>query len=253
MDKGTGKLGRAQLLLGDAVMQRITMARVIVFGVGGVGSWCVESLVRTGIRHITIVDSDVVCETNRNRQLMATSRTVGRVKVDALKERLLELNPDVEVEALQMVYNRDTASQFHLDTYDYVIDAIDSLQDKAHLILHATSLPGVTLFSSMGAALRIDPFKVRKAEFWKVQNDALARALRNRFKRDKTFPARKFQCVYSEEPALPNLGESDECCPGKARVNGSLSHITAIFGFSLAGMVIEHITSACAQTSSQRV
>lgn len=235
-------LGRASLLLGDKVMTRINEVRVIIFGVGGVGSWCAESLVRTGIRHLTIVDNDVVCETNRNRQLMATSRTVGQVKVLAMKERLLEINPEAEIEAKAMVYNQETASEFHLEDYDFVIDAIDSLQDKAHLILHATSLKNVRLFSSMGAALRIDPFKVRKAEFWKVQNDALARALRNRFKRDKTFPSRKFQCVYSEEQALCNQGETDEKCPeNKARVNGSLSHITATFGFALAGLVIEHI------------
>lgn len=235
-------LGRAVLLLGEDTMKRISQTRVIIFGVGGVGSWCAESLVRTGIRHLTIVDNDIVCETNRNRQLMATSRTVGRVKVEAMRERLLELNPEAEIEAKAMVYNKETAESFHLEDYDFVIDAIDSLQDKAHLILHATGIKKVTLFSSMGAALRVDPFMVRKAEFWKVKNDALARALRNRFKRDKTFPSRKFQCVYSEEAALPNLGLTNEACPdNKARVNGSLSHVTAIFGMSLAGMVIQQI------------
>lgn len=239
--KGMHLFGRAELLLGHQCMERMKQARVIIFGVGGVGSWCAECLIRTGIHHLTIVDNDVVCETNRNRQLMATSRTVGRVKVEALRERLLELNPEADVKALPRIYNSETAEQFHLQDYDYVIDAIDSLQDKAHLILHATSLPGVTLFSSMGAALRINPFMVRKAEFWKVKNDALARALRNQFKRNKTFPSRKFQCVYSEEPALPNMGETDEKCPGKKRVNGSLNHITAIFGFSLAGMVLTDI------------
>lgn len=233
--------GRAQLLLGDEVMQRLETVRVILFGVGGVGSWCAEALVRTGVRHLTIVDNDVVCQTNRNRQLMANSETVGRIKVEAMRERLLLLNPEADITALSTVYNSETAESFHLEQYDFVIDAIDSLADKAHLILHATSLPGVTLFSSMGAALRVDPFQVQKAEFWNVKNDALARALRNRFKRDKTFPKRKFQCVFSTEQAHSNQGTTDEVVPGKSRVNGSLCHVTAIFGMSLCGMVVQKV------------
>ena len=132
---------RAELLLGDEAMSRIAEKRVIIFGVGGVGSWCAESLVRSGIRKLTIVDSDRVCITNINRQLMATTKTVGQVKVDALKERLLTINPSAEITALQQVFTAETASTFCLGEYDYIIDAIDSLKDKALLILMATSLP----------------------------------------------------------------------------------------------------------------
>ena len=129
---------RAELLLGDEVMSSIGQKRVIIFGVGGVGSWCAESLVRSGITHLTIVDSDRVCITNINRQLMATSKTVGQVKVEALKERLLSINPQAEITALQQIFTAETADSFDIGSYDYIIDAIDSLKDKALLILMAT-------------------------------------------------------------------------------------------------------------------
>ena len=224
---------RAELLLGDEAMSRIAEKRVIIFGVGGVGSWCAESLVRSGITKLTIVDSDCVSVTNINRQLMATTKTVGQVKVDALKERLLTINPSAEITALQQVFNADSASQFGLEEYDYIIDAIDSLKDKALLILLACQTKA-KLFSSMGAALKLDPTRIKTAEFWKVTGDPLTRALRNRFKRDKQFPKRKFQCVYSDE-LLENKMPMDPDDKG----NGSIVHITAIFGMMLAGLVIQ--------------
>ena len=225
---------RAELLLGDEAMGRIAEKRVIIFGVGGVGSWCAESLVRSGIRKLTIVDSDRVCITNINRQLMATTKTVGQVKVDALKDRLLTINPSAEITALQQIFTAETAESFQLGTYDYLIDAIDSLKDKALLILMATSQGGGKFFSSMGAALKLDPTKIQVAEFWKVKGDPLARALRNRFKREKLFPKRKFQCVFSDE-LLENKKPVDPDDKG----NGTIAHITAIFGFMLAGLVIQ--------------
>ena len=229
---------RAELLLGDEAMSRIAEKRVIIFGVGGVGSWCAESLVRSGIRKLTIVDSDCVSVTNINRQLMATTKTVGQVKVDALKERLLTINPSAEITALQQVFNADSASQFGLEEYDYIIDAIDSLKDKALLILLACQTKA-KLFSSMGAALKLDPTRIKTAEFWKVTGDPLARALRNRFKRDKQFPKRKFQCVFSDE-LLENKMPIDPDDKG----NGSIVHITAIFGMMLAGLVIQDATKS---------
>jgi len=224
---------RSELLLGDEAMSRIAEKRVIIFGVGGVGSWCAESLVRSGIRKLTIVDSDRVCITNINRQLMATTKTVGQVKVDALKERLLSINPSAEIIALQQIFTAETAESFQLDTYDYIIDAIDSLKDKALLILMATKTEA-KFFSSMGAALKLDSTRIKTAEFWKVTGDPLARALRNRFKRDKVFPKRKFLCVYSDE-LLKNKKPIDPNDKG----NGTIAHITAIFGFMLAGLVVQ--------------
>lgn len=254
---------RSELLVGEDVMERIAQKRVIIFGVGGVGSWCAETLVRSGIRQLTIVDSDRVCITNINRQLMATTKTVGQVKVEALKERLLTINPRAEITALQKIFTQETAEEFALGGYDYIIDAIDSLKDKALLILMACRTEA-KLFSSMGAALKMDPTRIKVTEFWKVQGDPLARALRNRFKRDKQFPKRKFQCVYSDE-LLTNRGHNATCgtehcmcpkaqdgpgdpsllnhewCSSKAQINGTMAHITAIFGFMLGGLVLADI------------
>lgn len=218
---------RSELLLGAEAMSRIAEKRVIVFGVGGVGSWCAESLVRSGIKHLTIVDSDIVCTSNINRQLMATTETVGQVKVEVLKERLLSINPSAEITAIHEFFTAETAESFHLDTYDYIIDAIDSLKDKAHLILMACQTEA-TFFSSMGAALKLDPTHIKIAEFWKVQGDPLARVLRKKFKHDGQYPARKFLCVYSDELIEP-----------KGEGKGSLVHITAIFGHMLAGLVVQ--------------
>lgn len=218
---------RSELLLGAEAMSRIAEKRVIVFGVGGVGSWCAESLVRSGIKHLTIVDSDVVCTSNINRQLMATTETVGQVKVEVLKARLLSINPSAEITAIHEFFTAETAESFHLDTYDYIIDAIDSLKDKAHLILMACQTEA-TFFSSMGAALKLDPTHIKIAEFWKVQGDPLARVLRKKFKHEGQYPARKFLCVYSDELIEP-----------KGEGKGSLVHITAIFGHMLAGLVVQ--------------
>ena len=227
---------RSEMLLGSEVMERMAEKRVIIFGVGGVGSWCVESLVRSGIHKLTIVDSDRVSITNINRQLMATTKTVGQVKVEALKERLLTINPSAEITALQKIFTQETAEEFDLDSYDYIIDAIDSLKDKALLILMACRTKA-KIYSSMGAALKLDPTRIQVAEFWKVKGDPLARALRNMFKKEKLFPKRKFQCVYSDE-----LLENKMPIDPDDRGNGSLVHITAIFGFMLAGLVLADIS-----------
>lgn len=247
MKQTEGMLHRSQLLLGAETMRRMSQVRVIVFGVGGVGSWCAEALVRSGIQHLTLVDSDVVCLTNVNRQLMATSTTLGRPKVEVMRERLLDINPAADITALQKVYSEETSADFGLENYDYVIDAIDSLRDKIALILHATSdAVHATLFSSMGAALRIDPTKVRVSEFWKVKGDPLAAAMRSTMRRRKMFPSRKFLCVHSEEVPLPNRG-SNEGGPEetnmfrKVQTNGSLVHITGIFGMTLAGLVTQDV------------
>ena len=233
---------RARLLLGDESMERLASRRVLLFGVGGVGSWCAESLVRTGIVHLTIVDADCVNITNVNRQLMATTRTVGRPKVEVLKERLLEINPSAQITAIQELFTAENAADFHLDSYDYIIDCIDSLKDKTALIELASHSPA-TLFSSMGAALKIDPTRIRVAEFWDVQGDPLARAIRKKFRKEGRETGKPVLCVYSEE-LLENRGEAQEPAQEivrKACVNGSLAHITAIFGHTLAGLVLMDI------------
>jgi tRNA A37 threonylcarbamoyladenosine dehydratase len=259
-----GLFQRTELLLGDDVMERIANARVIIFGIGGVGSWCAESLVRTGIRHLTIVDSDRVCMTNINRQLHATTKTVGAVKTEVLKQRLLEINPKAEITAIQRIYNEETSDSFDLASYHFVIDAIDSLGSKAHLIRTVTRTNAV-LFSSMGASLKLDPTRIKVAEFWKVNGCPLGSALRKKIRKGEK-PAKKFLCVYSDE-LLQNRGQKATCgtekclcpkaevgpgdpelvnhewCSMKAQINGTTAHITAIFGFTLAGLVVQAINS----------
>ncbi len=241
---------RTERLLGGEALSRLREARVAVFGIGGVGSWAAEALARTGVGALTLVDADRVSVTNINRQAPATTATVGMPKVEVMGRRLLEINPALELELVDRRYTAETADGFDLGAYDAVIDAIDSLADKALLILRATEAaarseerPRRPLFvSSMGAALKLDPTKISVAEFWKVSGCPLAAALRRRFKKSGAMPARKFQCVYSPE-LLSNRGKALADDPsmsyGKVAVNGSLCHITAIFGMMLAGLVVE--------------
>ncbi|MDR1707382.1 MAG: tRNA threonylcarbamoyladenosine dehydratase [Prevotella sp.] len=251
MQEEKGIFKRAELLLGVDLINKIGDVRIILFGVGGVGSWCAESLIRSGVKHLTIVDSDKVCETNINRQLMATTKTIGQRKVDVLKSRLLDISPDAEINTIADVYSEESSGSFELNSYDYIIDAIDSLKHKVHLIQTATRTKA-KLFSSMGAALKMDPTRIKTAEFWKVAGCPLAAALRRKMKQGGR-PSKKFMCVYSDE-VLENKGlkyEGDESKSSellkqenpsvKAQTNGTLVHVTAIFGFTLAGLIIKDI------------
>lgn len=238
---------RTALLLGTDTMKRLSRTRVIIFGVGGVGSWCAESLIRSGIGHLTMVDFDTICASNVNRQLMATTATIGQVKADVLRKRLLEINPEAEIVALHTLYTAETADSFGLDSFDVIIDAIDSLDHKAALIRHACRTRAIFV-SSMGAALKMDPQKISVAEFWKVRGCPLGAALRRKFKKSGNIPERKFKCVYSEE-LLKNrtVEQPDETTDNptpffKAVTNGTMAHTTAIFGFTLAGLVMQALT-----------
>lgn len=257
-----GIFQRTQLLLGKSFIEKASEKRVIIFGIGGVGSWCAESLIRSGIGHLTIVDSDRVCITNINRQLMATAKTVGKVKTDVLRERLLEINPKADILALQKIYSPETSESFELDSYDFIIDGIDSLSNKVHLLQTATKT-NATLFSSMGAALKMDPTRIKVAEFWKVQGCPLGAVLRSRIKKSGGV-SKKFMCVYSDE-LLENKGENESCgtdkcmcpktqhgpgdpelvdhewCSLKAKINGTTSYMPAMFGMTIAGLVVQTI------------
>lgn len=223
---------RSALLLGAQVQARASEARVLLFGVGGVGSWCAEALVRSGIGHLTLVDADVVCPSNVNRQLMATSATLGRPKTEALRERLLEINPEADITARTERYCPDTADAFPLEQYHYILDCIDSRHDKMLLIRRACE-SGRVFFSSMGAALKMDPTKVRVCDFWHVEGDPLARSLRKQLRR-QGFEEHPFLCVCSEEEPL-EAGRQDS-------VNGSLVTVTAAFGLALASLVLRDLT-----------
>ncbi len=219
---------RSTALLGEKSMTLLQSKRVILFGIGGVGSWCAECLIRTGLTHLTIVDGDTVQPSNLNRQLPATQVTIGQPKVLALKERLLSINPDATIEAIPEMVNEEWLEAHGLN-YDYVIDAIDSVADKTDLILYATRARGVKIFSSMGAALRFDPTQVTTGELMTIQGDALAKAVRARMKRLGKHPYKKVRCVYSTEQAQ------------RCETRGSLMQVTAAFGLTLASLVIKDL------------
>jgi len=236
---------RSEALLGEKTMEALRTKRVILFGVGGVGSWCAEALVRTGLSHLTIVDGDTVQASNLNRQLPATRETMGMPKVEALKARLLAINPEADIVTIPEFYHADNENiNFQLSTFNFIIDAIDSVNDKTDLIINATRAR-VKIFSSMGAALRFDPTQVRVAEFWDVKGDALARALRERMKKLGVKPYKKVRCVYSLEQAV-RMQDADRSADrtqteNHIPVKGSLMQVTAVFGCTLASQVIEDI------------
>ena len=243
---------RSEFLLGSKAMEKLRTRRVLLFGVGGVGSWCAEALIRTGLIHLTIVDGDTVQPSNINRQLPATRETLNQPKVEALKARLLTINPEAEIKAVYAMYKptmplkgEENNKSFPLgedlgealSEYDFVIDAIDDVPAKADLIINATRARGVKVFSSMGAALRFDPTAVTTGELMSIKGDALAKAVRARMKKIGLHPYRKVKCVYSTENAIPlqNVPE------GKEKIKGSLMQVTAVFGCTLASLVIREL------------
>lgn len=254
---------RLQRLTSIKGFDLIQSKSVIIFGVGGVGSWCAESLIRSGIKKLTIIDSDLVCTTNINRQLQATCKTIGKVKVEILKERLLEINPKAQITAMEKIYNKSSAHEFDLNNYDYTIDAIDSLSCKVDLIEHACN-SDTTLFSALGASSKLDPTRIKTAPIWETHGCRLGRFVRKRLR--KRDIKREFICVYSDE-ILPvfevNVGcgsgeclcpkkkntdgtieDAHEWCSSKQLINGSIVHITGIFGFYLSGLVMQDILKA---------
>ena len=226
---------RSEALLGEKAMEALREKRVILFGVGGVGSWCAEALIRTGLMHLTLVDDDVVQESNVNRQLPATRQTIGRPKVEVLRERLLSINPEADIVAVQQRYTPDSSFDFQLSNYHYIIDAIDSVADKTDLILNASRVRGAKVFSSMGAALRFDPTQVRIAELFDVKGDALAKAVRARMKKLDLKPYKKVKCVYSTEQTGQWTKDKGQ------KTKGSLMQVTAVFGCTLASMVVKEV------------
>lgn len=210
-------------------MTQLQSVRVILFGIGGVGSWCAEALIRTGLIHLTIVDGDTVHTSNLNRQLPATQATIGIPKVEALKDRLLSINPDADIIARNEMVNEEWLMANGLEGYNYVIDAIDDVQAKTDLILYASRVRRCKIFSSMGAALRFDPTQVTTGELMSIKGDALAKAVRTRMKKLDRYPNKKIRCVYSTEQAQ------------RCETRGSLMQVTAVFGCTLASLIIRDL------------
>ena len=227
---------RLALITGEEALKKLAETKVLVFGAGGVGSWAAEALVRCGIGKIGIIDSDIVCASNINRQVEATTLTVGLPKADTLKKRLLEINPDCEVTAWNELFCRENSSFFGIENSDYVIDAIDTLNHKLDLI-ETVCNAGVTLFSSMGMALKMDPSRIKTGSIWDTDVCPLARHVRHGL-RKRGFSS-DFTVVYSNEKLeraeTPAQGEN-------LRIpNGSVVTVTGTAGFLLASLVLRGV------------
>jgi tRNA A37 threonylcarbamoyladenosine dehydratase len=239
--------------MGEEALAAMSQKRAIVFGLGGVGSWAAEALVRSGIGHLTIVDNDSVCVTNINRQIQGLHSTVGLPKSAALLKRLLEINPECDILAFNNVFSRETANLFKIPKADYVIDAIDSLSHKLDLIEITAASGGPLLFSSMGMACKLDPLRIKAAGIWETKGCPLARLVRQGL-RKRGFNG-QFTAVYSDE-ALPRpegmetvcggeacfcADKNTEWCSSKKAINGSAVTVTAAAGMILASLVLRDV------------
>lgn len=220
------RLSRIESLIGAEALERLGKLRVAIFGVGGVGSVCAESLVRSGVCHLTLVDSDCVVESNINRQLPAMIPTIGCPKVDVLAEHFADINPEAEIVPVQALYSMADRDQFNFANFDVVVDAIDSLAHKIDLLATASEA-GCQVFCSLGAAGKLDPTQVRTASIWETSGCPLGKLVRNGL-RKRDFKG-DFQAVYSLEK---NIKTADL---------GSAMPVTAAFGLALSSLVIRSV------------
>lgn len=237
----TEQFSRTALLIGNDGVDRLQRARIALFGVGGVGGFAAEALVRAGIGSIDLFDSDVICASNLNRQLIALHSTLGQYKVDAMKSRLLDINPDAQVGAHRLFYLPETADQVDLSCYDYVVDCIDTVKAKVELAVRCNAL-GVPLIASMGTGNKLDPAAFEIADIGKTTVCPLARVMRLELKRRGI---RHLKVVYSREvPRTPAAAASpsDSTQAGRRSTPGSTSFCPPVAGMILAGEVVRDLT-----------
>ncbi|MGN1423429.1 MAG: ThiF family adenylyltransferase [Oscillospiraceae bacterium] len=246
------QFSRTELILGREAMDRLAAARVAVFGIGGVGSYTAEALVRSGVGAVDIIDDDRVCLTNINRQLFATRKTVGKYKVEVAEERLHEINPNAVITAHRVFYTPETAERFDFTRYDYVVDAIDTVTGKIGLIMQAKAA-GTPIISSMGAGNKLDPTAFRVADIFDTSVCPLARVMRYELKKRGV---KSLKVVYSKEkPITPIETEEISCkkncicppgterkCTARNQVPGSSAFVPPVVGLIIAGEVIKDIT-----------
>jgi tRNA A37 threonylcarbamoyladenosine dehydratase len=246
------QFSRTQLLLGEESMKKLTDMRVAVFGIGGVGGYVCEALVRTGIGHFDLIDDDKVCLTNLNRQIIATRKTVGLYKADVMKERMLEINPNVEVNVYKCFFLPENADEFPFADYDYVIDAVDTVTAKVELVMKCKEM-NVRIISSMGAGNKLDASAFKVADIYKTKMCPLAKVMRHEMKKRGV---KKLKVVYSEEkPTRPIEDMSISCrthciCPPGAQhkcterrdIPGSVAFVPSVAGMIIAGEVIKDLT-----------
>ena len=246
------QFSRTQLLLGEESMKKLSDMRVAVFGIGGVGGYVCEALVRTGIGHFDLIDDDKVCLTNLNRQIIATRKTVGLYKADVMKERMLEINPNVEVNVYKCFFLPENADEFPFADYDYVIDAVDTVTAKVELVMKCKEM-NVPIISSMGAGNKLDASAFKGADIYKTKMCPLAKVMRHEMKKRGV---KKLKVVYSEEkPTRPIEDMSISCrthciCPPGAQhkcterrdIPGSVAFVPSVAGMIIAGEVIKDLT-----------
>lgn len=226
---------RTEMMLGEEGVKRLHAARVAVFGVGGVGGYAVEALARAGVGHIEVIDSDRVSLSNINRQIIATHTTVGMYKTEAMRERILSINPEAEIVCHSIFFDESSKGSFDFKSYDYVIDAIDSLSAKVELIASATE-SGTKIISAMGAGNKLDPTRFEVSDISKTTVCPLARAVRIALRKRGI---NHLKVVYSKEPPVlpPEVSDGE-----KRRVPGSISFVPSVMGLILAGEVIKDIS-----------
>ena len=246
------QFSRTELLLGHDNMEKLKNARVAVFGIGGVGGFTVEALARSGVGTLDLIDDDRVCLTNINRQIIATRKTIGQYKVDAAKERILDINPDAVVNTYKTFFMPDTADAFDFSAYDYVVDAIDTVTGKIMLV-EAAQKAGTPIISSMGAGNKLDPTAFEVADIYKTSVCPLAKVMRRELKKRGI---RELKVVYSKEKALTPIDDTANSCrshcicpPGSARtctqrrqIPGSTAFVPSVVGLIIAGEVIKDLT-----------
>lgn len=236
---------RSELLLGKEGMYKLKNSTIAVFGVGGVGSFAVEGLVRTGIGRIILVDYDIIDITNINRQIHASQETIGRYKVDAMKDRILSINPYIDVITHKEKYNRENRDLLLFNDYDYVIDAVDLVSSKIDLIMECKRR-GINIISSMGAGNKLNPTMFRVSDIYKTKICPLARVMRRELKRRGL---EELKVVYSEEfPLLINM-ESENL---RKAIPGSVSFVPSVAGFITASEVVKDIALGGAKIGTDR-
>lgn len=246
------QFSRTQLLLGGEAMKKLSESRVAVFGVGGVGGYACEALVRSGVGHFDLIDDDKVCLTNLNRQIIATRMTVGKYKTDVMKERMLEINPEVDVTIHKCFFLPENADEFPFSEYDYVIDAVDTVTAKLELVMKCMEL-NVPIISSMGAGNKLDASAFRVADIYKTKMCPLAKVMRRELKKRGV---KKLKVVYSEEkPTRPIEDMSVSCrtncicppgaahkCTERRDIPGSVAFVPSVAGLIIAGEVVKDLT-----------
>ena len=235
------QFSRTEILLGAEAMEKLYNARVAVFGIGGVGGYTVEALARCGVGAMDLIDSDTVSVSNINRQILATHSTVGKLKVDVAKARVLDINPNCNVKTYPCFYLPDTADQFDFTRYDYIVDCIDTVTGKLQLVERAVAA-GTPIICSMGTGNKLDPSAFQVADISKTTMCPLARIMRKELKKRGI---NHLKVVYSQEEALTPVGTEEECALlGKRQIPGSTAFVPGTAGLILAGEVIKDIIKA---------